>query len=100
MKFKEEVIFELEKDKPFSGFRDFRAKCQKKYGYSPSTDLCIRVNNYQLETYGFILNRSTAIGYVKDKNLKMTQHKRLLTKTNSSDHRAEEKFIERVSQNG
>lgn len=54
--FKEEVVFEIEKDKPFNGVREFTYLVVRKYGFKPSSDLYRRVVNYQIEKYGTTAN--------------------------------------------
>lgn len=51
--FKENYIFELEKNVPQMGISKFAIKCRDKYGYKESvSNLYRKVVNYQVKTYG------------------------------------------------
>ena len=92
-KFKEEVVFEIEKDKPLETFRAFRNKCIRKYGFSPSTELIIRINNYQKQKYGTSLYKST---FTEAKRKAKNPKQRNKQKISENNKRELDKFIKRI----
>lgn len=56
MEFKEQVIFEIEKDKPIDNAKKFKSYLKKKYKGMDIRNLYIKIANYQIETYGEYLN--------------------------------------------
>jgi hypothetical protein len=76
--FKEEMIFNLEKDLPMCNSIKFREKMIKKYNLSNQevTDLRAKLISYQLEKYGDTLSNK----YTKPT---MIEHKRETRRRNS-----------------
>lgn len=64
---KEDMLFAILKDKPLENSKEFKNR-MKKYGKINSTDLYIRITNYQIETYGYSLN-SFDPNWFEDKRL-------------------------------
>lgn len=53
MKFKEDLIFELEKDNPIRSGKRFNEHLHKTYGFvAPNSDIRTKIINYQLSKYG------------------------------------------------
>lgn len=60
--FKENYIFELEKNTPQNGVSKFTKKCIDKYGYKESvSDLYRKIVNYQIKTFGKTLEHIVEI---------------------------------------
>ena len=56
MSFKENLIFELEKNNLFENMKKFKSKITKLYGKIDNlNELCLKVQNYQIDNYGGIL---------------------------------------------
>ena len=79
-KFKEQVVFELEKDTPFNGAREFRYYIARKYGFKPSTELYREITNYQIDKYGTTSNYANWQPY--EKNFKSYNTKKRIRQRN------------------
>lgn len=81
MKFKENLIFELEKDKPIKNTKLFNEHLYKTYGYVASnSDIRTKIINYQLNKYGdsigYEIRKTTKYELMKEKNRRSTMKKR------------------------
>lgn len=61
MKFIENYIFEIEKDKPFGNSGEFYLLLKDKYKLGKQPNLYKRIINYQIKKYGEALNNSKLI---------------------------------------
>lgn len=60
--FKENYIFEIEKNMPQNGIKKFYIKLREKYNYKENvSDLYRRIINYQIETFGKTLEEMIEI---------------------------------------
>lgn len=74
MEFKEQFIFEEEKDTPVESASKFKKKITKKYGREINVrDIYIKVINYQVKTYGTTLDDSLTY-YTKEEHRKISQN--------------------------
>ena len=99
-KFKEDTIYELEKNNPISSSKWFKKDIKDKYGIVPSGDLYRRIVNYQIKNYGKSVTQSDyALGDYKITrkipNAKGRRNNIILLEKN----RKLETFIERVERN-
>ncbi len=88
------VVFELEKDVPFEGTREFKWKIYRKYGFIPDGDLYRKIINYQIENYGRTFNGYKGRDFVKNFGSK-SKKRRLLVKENNRKYYNLEKVVER-----
>lgn len=51
----EKLIFEAYKDKRLGGARAFKGMIKSEYGYDVSSELYIKLCNYQIEKYGTVI---------------------------------------------
>lgn len=61
MKFIENFIFEIEKDKPFCNSSEFYLLLKEKYNLEKQPNLYKKIINYQIKKYGEALNNSKLI---------------------------------------
>lgn len=83
--FKEQVVFELEKETPFQGKREFTFQIYRKYGFKPSSALYRDIVNYQISNYGRTFNCTKTRDYVyhfSSRNLR----RRLRVRENNKEH--------------
>lgn len=96
MDFKEQAIYEFEKDNSFSGAREFRFKIKNKYGIIPSSNLYRRITNYQINKYGEPLANSRGQDYVSRFSIKRNAKKRRQENEYMRGRRTSEKIVERL----
>lgn len=72
--FKENIIFENEKDTAFASVKQFRYKVYKEYKYRATSSLYRKVVNYQIETYGRTLHERVE-GLTKQQCLQTKKHR-------------------------
>ena len=59
--FKDQIIFNLEKDNTFYNSKKFYKVVKEKYGKEQDSELYIKVLNYQIKKYGRVLTSSEFI---------------------------------------
>ena len=66
---KEELIFQMEKERPILNTRGLRGYIVKHYDvpFNIGSRIAIRITNYQIQKYGEIVNRK--VGYLRNKKL-------------------------------
>jgi hypothetical protein len=92
--FKEQVVFELEKETPFQGKREFTFYIYRKYGFKPTSALYRDIVNYQICNYGRTFNVTKIRDYIpkfSSKNIK----RRIRVRENNKDQFDLEKMVER-----
>lgn len=74
--FKENVIYEKEKDNPIKSAERFRYKCIKDYGFNGSTtDLYRKIVNHQIKKYGKTLTQVIEMPTFEERMKKCTYKK-------------------------
>lgn len=92
--FKEQVVFELEKDTPFQGKREFTFQIYRKYGFKPSSALYRDIVNYQICNYGHTFNCTKIRDYV-NRFSSNNSRRRIRVRENNREHFELEKMVER-----
>lgn len=92
--FKEQVVFELEKDTPFQGKREFTFLIYRKYGFKPSTALYRNIVNYQIDNYGRTCNCTKTRDYVYRFSSRNSR-RRIRVRENNKNYADLEKMVER-----
>lgn len=59
--FKENIIFENEKNRAFKNNNEFKESINKKYKYTPSSNLYRKIINYQIKKFGKSLDSEVCI---------------------------------------
>lgn len=96
MDFKEQAIYEFEKDSSFSGAREFRTKIKSKYGFEPGSELYRRITNYQIKKYGEPLANSRVQEYVPKSSILRNSKKRIQEKDYSREWDRTRRIVERL----
>lgn len=96
MDFKEQAIYEFEKDKAFSGANEFRTRIKEKYGFVPNSNLYRRIINYQIKKYGEPLANSKQQDFVLKHNIVRNAKKRRQEKEYSKEWDRSRRIVERL----
>lgn len=97
MDFKEQAIYEFEKDSSFSGAKEFKFKIKQKYGFEPSSDLYRRITNYQIRKYGEPLSNSKGHDYISKYSIKRNAKRRRIENEYIKNRKITDRLIERVN---
>jgi len=92
--FKNQVVLELEKDKAWYNAQQFRTVIEKEYGFVPSTEVYLKIVNYQIEKYGTSLQARSG-----NTPKGMSRKKRKSNSERSMRAYEERKVIERAEKN-
>lgn len=97
MEFKEQTIFEFEKDNSFTGSREFKRKIKDKYGLLPSSELYRRITNYQIRKYGEPLSGSKINEYIPKGSINRNFKKRRQETEYSREKKKTDRIVERLN---
>lgn len=97
MDFKEQAIYEFEKDSSFSGTREFRTKIKSKYGLEPSSELYRRITNYQIKKYGEPLSNSKGHDYISKYSINRNAKKRRSGNEYLKNRKITDRLVERLN---
>ena len=89
--FKSQVVLELEKDNAFYNAQHFKRKITQKYGLVPTTEMYLKVVNYQIKKYGITLDARSG-----GKSKFVTLRKRLKRREYAERRNSTKEVLERV----
>lgn len=88
------VVFELEKETPFQGGREFKFYIKRKYGIIPDAELYRMIINYRVEKYGSAYSLPKHREYIKRFGSRTSKH-RIRVREINKDYSDLEKLVNR-----
>lgn len=90
--FNEKLLYELYKEYPFDNAREIKGFIYKHHGIFPSSDLVVKITNYQINKYGQIKRSGKSLFYKFTKK----KHKGYLSRMRSNQRRHDNETCKRI----